>query len=71
MAEYCTKCASLLGIKNPDIDVYKEFDELDPGTFVSGWICELCGLVCIAKSEEGELKVIRAEGDKNNEWENY
>jgi hypothetical protein len=79
MAEFCTKCAKqLFGDQAiPEIDVMKEFNEMDPGMCSSGWVCEGCGLTDIGKTEEGELKVIRIpldedETDENiSTWEDY
>ena len=79
MAEFCTKCAKqLFGDQAiPEIDVMKEFNEMDPGMCSSGWICDSCGLTIIGKTEEGELKVIRIpldedETDENiSTWEDY
>ena len=74
MADFCTKCAKdHFGEEvQPDIDVMKEFESLDPGMCSSGWLCEGCGLIIIGKDEEGTLKVIRtSEEDELNDWEEY
>lgn len=77
MADFCTKCTiEMFGEdRTPDIDVQKEFDELEPGYVSSGFICEGCGLVAIMRSEDNELKVMRTDADdtedRNSEWEDY
>jgi hypothetical protein len=73
MADFCTKCAKehFGDDVKPDIDVMKEFESLDPGMCYSGYLCEGCGLIVIGKSEEGELKVIRLEGEDLNDWQDY
>lgn len=74
MADFCTKCAKEHFGEEvaPDIDVFKEFESLDPGMCSSGFICEGCGLVVIAKTEENQLKVIRAtDDDQINTWQDY
>ena len=61
MADFCTKCTKeMFGEQaSPDIDVEKEFEDLQPGYVSSGYICEGCGLVAISKTENGEMKVMR------------
>jgi hypothetical protein len=77
MAEFCTKCAlEMFGEQaQPEIDVTKEFEELQSGYVSSGYICEGCGLIAISKTEDGELKVMRIKpedsGDQTSDWENY
>lgn len=73
MADFCTKCAlELFGEQaQPEIDVMKEFNELEPGECSSGWICEGCGLTVIGKTEEGEMKVIRISLDDDETRESY
>ena len=56
MSEFCNICAKRLGLDKPTINVYKEFDRLEDGYFVSVGLCEGCGLVAVAKLE-GQLKV--------------
>lgn len=78
MADFCTKCSQKMfgDDRLPDIDVQKEFDELEEGFCSSGFICEGCGLIAISKTE-GKLKVMRiqldenGENKENNEWEDY
>jgi hypothetical protein len=59
----------------PDINVQTEFESLNPGYCSSGWICEGCGLVMIAKTEEGEMKVMRLKPEDSenraSDWEDY
>ena len=57
MADFCNKCANNNGFPEPEIDVKKKFDELKPGYWIGGMLCEGCGLRGIAKTEEGELQV--------------
>lgn len=75
MADYCTKCARYLFGEEavPAIDVMKEFEELEKGFCSSGWLCEKCGLVAITRTENDELRVIRASLDeeKTDEWQEY
>jgi hypothetical protein len=58
----------------PDIDVYEEFKKLEENTFVTGFICEGCGLVAVANIH-GELKVayLKESDDKQvvAEWIEY
>lgn len=78
MSEFCTKCTlTMFGEQcQPDIDVKKEFEQLQEGFCTSGFICEGCGLISIAKIE-GKLKVMRikpdddGENSENNGWEDY
>jgi hypothetical protein len=73
MAEFCTKCAhNLFGAEiPPDIDVAKEFKELESGMSSSGFMCEGCKLIIIG-NVEGVLKVIRLTKEPGlNEWEEY
>lgn len=73
MAEFCTKCAhNLFGSEiPPDIDVAKEFKQLEPGMTSSGYMCEGCKLIIIGNIE-GQLKVIRLSKELgHNEWEEY
>ena len=56
----------------PDIDVYEEFKKLEPDTYISGFICEGCGLIAVANIH-GELRVARM-NDANQQttlWEEY
>lgn len=79
MADFCTKCSlEMFGEEiAPDIDVQKEFETLDPGMCMSGYLCEGCGLVAIAKTEDGNLQVARITFDENSDdqgksaWEEY
>jgi hypothetical protein len=79
MAEFCNKCTEKMWGTEipPDINVYEVFETLEPGYVSSGYICEGCGLVAIAKNEEGKLQVMRIRHDKEtgeqvtSEWEEY
>jgi hypothetical protein len=73
MADFCNKCSVEMGFPEPDIDVYKIWESLEPGFFES-CICEGCGIIGIARSENNELFVILL--DENNDsvfldYENY
>lgn len=77
MADFCTKCTlEIFGEqKEIDIDVEKEFQELQPGYVSSGYICEGCGLIAITRTADNELKVMRLKPEEAenqiSEWENY
>jgi hypothetical protein len=70
MADFCNKCSIEMGFPTPDIDVYKIFDSLQPGFFETH-ICEGCGFVGIARSENDELFVIHQNGDGESVFYNY
>ena len=80
MADFCTICSiHMWGDKDdnlmpilPDIDVMAEFKKLEPDTYVSGLLCEGCGLVAIGNIK-GELKVARMSDAKQEfiHWEDY
>lgn len=58
MADFCNYCVKeVFGDVEPDIDVYKIFDELKIG-YMTPVICEGCGMIGVAKDEHGKLKVI-------------
>ena len=59
MADFCTNCAKeMFGEEvEPDIDVKKIFDSLEPG-FYTSVLCEGCGMAAISKMDDGELKVV-------------
>lgn len=72
--KYCTKCSEKLFGKErkPDIDVFKMFENLDPGFIESGFMCDECGLMMIKKTEDGEMKVMKNSNEKKLlDWENY
>jgi len=56
MSDFCNKCAKRLGHSKPEIDVYKIFEKLEPGYFVSGQLCEGCGLIMVGHID-GKLKI--------------
>ena len=60
MAEFCTKCSGDLFGENAkgDIQVQQIFESLEDGHIQSGFICEGCGMVGIAKLG-GQLLVCR------------
>lgn len=66
MADFCNFCSKRMwGDKDdnlqpipPDIDVYAEFKKLEPDTYVSGFICEGCGLIAVGNIH-GDLRVAR------------
>lgn len=71
MADFCTKCAKEMGFLEPDINVEEIFENLEDGYSQSGFICERCGLIMIAKIE-GELQVMRIKDDEtHSEYEQY
>lgn len=41
----------------PDIDIQAIADELKPGYFTNGMICEGCGLNAIIKEENSEIQI--------------
>ena len=61
MADFCNKCVQELFDEDttPEIDVYEIFENLEPGYAEFGHICEGCGIIAVAKSEEGNLIVLR------------
>jgi hypothetical protein len=76
MADFCNKCAEEhFGEVDPDIDVMKIYEELEPGFSSSGYLCEGCGLIAVARMEDNTLKVMRIPLDENEEtlvkWEEY
>lgn len=80
MADFCNYCAEHMWgdpdddaqMFPPDIDVYEEFNKLKEDTFVSGFICEGCGLIAIANIK-GELKVAHIQNSEQEtvQWEDY
>lgn len=71
MADFCSNCCVRMNFNvlvncnkdpyetiNPDIDVFKIFDQCEPGTCRYGFICEGCGLIAILKTDDGKLKVV-------------
>jgi hypothetical protein len=77
MADFCTRCAVEQFGNNvePEINVEKIFEELEPGYVSSGYLCEGCGLTIIGKMEDGTMKVMRVPLDDDAEilsnWEDY
>jgi hypothetical protein len=77
MADFCTKCShEMFGNDiEPEINVQEIFESLELGFASSGYLCEGCGLVSIAKNEDGDLQVMRIPIDENEEtlsiWEEY
>ena len=74
MEDFCTKCTKELFGEEiaPTIDVFKEFELLEPGMCYSGRICEGCGLINIKRTEDNELKVIRiADSEEIYTWTDY
>ena len=59
MADFCTKCSpAMFGEEvQPDIDILKIAEDLKPGYFTKGVLCEGCGLVAVIKEENLEIKV--------------
>lgn len=70
MADFCNKCSVEMGFPEPDIDVYKIFESLEPGYFQSE-ICEGCGFVGIARSENDELFVIHQSESGETTFSDY
>ena len=58
MADFCNKCAQEMWDKgaDPDIDVYKIAEELEPNHFESV-LCEGCGVRAIGKRSTGEIVI--------------
>lgn len=72
MKNLCTNCSIELG-KKPDIDVEKEFNELEEGYISSGFICDGCGLIAITR-QDGKLKVMKMDESTESsctDWEDY
>lgn len=58
MADFCNFCSKeMFGDVKPDIDVYNEFDKLEPNMYINIGICEGCGLVAVMREMNDELKV--------------
>jgi len=55
MADFCTKCAKELFDEEPDIDIEKIFENLEPNHVIEGFLCEECGLYAIEKDESGKM----------------
>lgn len=67
MADFCNKCTERMFGENvePDIDVYKIGENLEPGYF-QVVLCEGCGLKIISKNELGYIKV-GGDGEMNED----
>lgn len=70
MADFCNKCAEEMGFPEPDIDVYKIWESLEPGYYQSE-ICEGCGFLGILRSEDNQILVILDSGDGKVEYKKY
>jgi hypothetical protein len=59
MADFCTKCSPAMFGEDvqPDIDILKIADDLKPGYFTKGILCEGCGLVAVIREEDLTVKV--------------
>ena len=71
MADFCNKCSVEMGFPEPDIDVYKIWESLEPGFYEGGHICEGCGFLGIAKGMNNEIFVIHDTGDNDTDFINY
>jgi hypothetical protein len=72
MADFCTNCHQEMGFPGePDIDVIKESLDIEPGFMKTGYICESCGMVAIAKDVNGNIMVCRNNLDGSPIWDPY
>jgi hypothetical protein len=70
MADFCNKCSVEMGFPEPDIDVYKIWESLEPG-FFEGHICEGCGFLGIAHGINDEIFVIHDIGNNEVDFVDY
>jgi hypothetical protein len=71
MADFCNKCAEEMGFQQPDIDVYKIWESLEPGYYEGGHICEGCGLLGVARGMNNEVFVLHDIGEENLNFTDY
>jgi len=73
MADFCNKCAlEMFGDEvQPDINVYEIYESLPEGHAEFGHLCEGCGIVAIAKTDDGKLAVLRHMDIQSEDWESY
>ncbi len=71
MADFCNKCSVEMGFPEPDIDVYKIWESLEPGYYESGHICEGCGFLGVARGMHDEVFVLHDIGDNNVDFVDY
>ena len=59
MSEFCNKCSNEMFGKDtkPDIDVRLLAHDLTPGHYFNV-LCEGCGMIAVAKEEDGLVKVV-------------
>lgn len=71
MADFCNYCYDYKFRvdegEEPDINVYEIFETLEPDHYVSV-LCEGCNLRAIAKTTNGEMKVM---WEDSPDWEDY
>lgn len=71
MADFCTKCHGEHGFPgNPDINVEEIFNALEEGYMSTGFICEGCGIVAVAK-QNGNCIAARDSGGDSIVWDPY
>lgn len=71
MSDFCSKCHLDHGFPGePEIRVEEMFNALEEGYMTSGFICEGCGMVAVAKQNNNCL-VARDLGGDSLVWDPY